>query len=201
MKIKAFFLFPTTEDDILRIGDNPNEYALLIDEVAIIKEQLRNHKEFELCYDSKNVDSFLNHAEKLITTEYIAGCRNQIRILFGNHSRNVSETPFKKTDCIYVNWKIDPLVELSNDILSEAAESLSEKSADKTILINIAQSYPTNRHDAHVIKDAKHVNGLPLLITIPIAHNEIEFAEWYTTISNPEFSLRDKNRFEITTFR
>lgn len=90
MKIKAYFYFPETDEDFLRIGDDPKSYENLINEVTVIKQLLKAHKDFELCYDSKNVNLFLTQAESLIEKKYLNNCRTQIHILFNSFSRNVS---------------------------------------------------------------------------------------------------------------
>ena len=201
MKIKAYFLFPESDDDFLRIGNNPQSYQNLIDEVAVIKQQLKAHKDFELCYDSTNVKSFLDKAEILVGGEYLANCRTQIYHLFGNNTRNVSTTFLRKADCIYVNWSFNCTVAIAKDLIAEAAEAKHQEGEDKTVLINISDAYITTRENVHVIKDAIHYNELPWMIAVPIANNEIEFSEWHTTLSTPDFSLQDKTRFEVTAHR
>ncbi len=198
MRIRAYILFPDTDDDFLRIGNNPQSYIDLIDEVGIIKQQLRQHKEFDLCFDSTNVDSFLTKAEILIGGQYLADCRQQIRILFGNHSQNVSNTTLRKNDCNYAHWNISQVIVNARAIVSEAAESKHSEGEHRTIIINIADAYATTREAIHVIKDATHYNELPLLISIPVSNNEQEFSQWHTTLSNPQFALTDKTRFTVT---
>lgn len=201
MKIKAYFLFPETDEDFIRIGDNPQSYKNLIDEVAVIKQQLKAHKDFELCYDSANVNLFLTKAESLIDEEYLADSRKQLQILFGGNCRNVSTTFLRKPDCIYVNWNINYTVTDAKRLISEAAEAKLHEAEDETILINISNAYVNNRDSVHVIKDAIHYTELPQLITVPVANNEIEFSEWHTTLASPEFSVRDKSRFQVTAFK
>ena len=201
MKIKAYFFFPETDDDFIRIGEDPQTYKKLIEEVDIIKQQLKAHRDFELCYDSANVELFLAKAESLIDGVYLADCRKQLKILFGPYSRNVSNTFQRKTDCIYMNWNINCAVNYANQIFSEASEAKLHEGTDKTILINIANAYTTTREYVHIIKDAIHYNELPLMITIPVANNEIEFSEWHLEFTTPGFSLKDRNIFHLTSFR
>ena len=104
MRIKAYFLFPDTDNDFLRIGENTQAYTDLIGEVAIIKKQLKEHKNFELCYDPENVNTFLRKAETLISGNYLSKCRSQLQIIFGNNTRNASTTSLRKNDCVYVHW-------------------------------------------------------------------------------------------------
>lgn len=201
MKIKAYFLFPEADEDFLRIGDNPQEYKNLIAEVALIKQQLKTHNNFELCYDSNNVNLFLAKAETLIDAVYLADCRTQLKTLFSNFCRNVSTTFLRKVDCLYVNWDISCTIVNANILLSEISESKLNEGRDKTILINISNAYATNRDSVHIIKDGIHYNDLPKMITVPVANNDIEFSEWYSTLTNTGFSLRNKNRFVATSYR
>lgn len=201
MKIKAYFLFPKSDDDFLKIGNNPQSYQDLIVEVSVIKQQLKAHQDFELCYDLTNVKSFLDKVEILVGGEYLANCRTQIYHLFGNNTRNVSTTFLRKADCIYVNWSFNCTVAIAKDLIAEAAESKHQEEQDKTVLINISDAYVTSRGNVHVIKDAIHYNELPWMIAVPITNNEIEFSEWHTTLSTPDFSLKDKTRFEVTVHR
>lgn len=201
MKIKTYFLFPTTDEDFITIGDNPQSYRSLIEEVAVIKKQLKAHKDFELWYDSANVNLFLTKAESLIEKVYLTDCRTQLQILFNSFSRNISTTSMRKADCIYVNWNINYTIADANRLIAEASEAKLNEGQDKTILINISNAYVNNRDCIHVIKDAIHYNELPLLISVPVANNEIEFSEWHTTLASPEFSLRNKSKFQVTAFR
>jgi hypothetical protein len=201
MKIKAYFLFPTTDNDFIRIGDNPQSYKSLVEEVAVIKQQLKAHKDFELCYDSENVNLFLTKAESLIEEKYLADCRTQLQILFNSFSRNVSSTVLRKADCIYVNWNINYSIADASRLIAEASEAKLNEGQDKTILINISNAYINSRDSVHVIKDAIHYNELPQLVSIPVANNEIEFSEWHITLTTPAFSLKDKTRFEATAHK
>lgn len=198
MKIKAYFLFPDTDDDFVRIGENAQAYTNLIGEVAVIKKQLKNHNDFELCYDSENVNTFLAKAETLIGGSYLSECRSQLRIIFGNNTRNVSTTALRKNDCVYVHWNISSVYENAKIILAEATEAKHNEGTDKTVVINIAEAYINNREEIHVVKDALHINDLPILVSIPTVNNEIEFSQWITTLNTPDFSLTDKTKFERT---
>lgn len=198
MKIKAYFLFPDTDDDFVRIGENDQAYTNLIREVAVIKKQLKDHNDFELCYDSENVNVFLTKAETLIGGSYLSECRSQLQIIFGNNTRNVSTTALRKNDCVYVHWNISSVYENAKAIIAEATEAKHNEGTDKTVVINIAEAYINNREEIHVVKDALHLNDLPILVSIPSVNNEIEFSQWVTTLGTPDFSLTDKTRFERT---
>ena len=201
MKIKAYFLFPEADEDFLRIGDDPQSYKNLIAEVAAIKQQLRNHNHFELYYDSANVNLFLAKAETLIEDVYLADCRMQLQILFNNYCRDITTIFLRKPDCLYFNWNINCTIVNANNLLSEISESKLNEGRDKTVLINISNAFATNRDSVHVIKDAIHYNDLPKIITVPVANNDIEFIEWFSTLTNSGFSIRDKKRFKATSNR
>ena len=201
MKIKTFFLFPDTDDDFIRLGENHQVYADLIKEIAIIKHQLKTHGDFELCYDSQNIAVFLSKAETLVGGIYLSKYRSQLQLLFGNNTRNVSTTTMRKNDCYYVHWKINSVYENAKAIIAEATEAKQNEGTDKTVVVNIAETYVNNREEIHVVKDALHINDLPILVSIPTVNNEIEFSQWITTLSTPHFSLTNKEEFQITAFK
>ena len=201
MKIKAYFLFPETDDDFIRIGDDPQAYKNLIKEVAVIKNQLKANIEFELWYDENNVQLFLTKAESLIDGKYLASCRTQLQSLFGPASRNIKNIFFRKNDCIYVNWNINLTFNYANQIFSEASEAKWHETHYKTIIVNISNAYDTDRENVHVIIDAIHHKELPKIITIPIVNDEIEFSEWHITVLNSGFSLKGNRHFQLTPFK
>lgn len=201
MKIKAYFLFPDTDQKFVCIGENAQAYNNLIGEVAAIKKQLKDHNDFELCYDSENINVFLDKAEALIGGSYLSECRSQLQIIFGNNTRNISTTAIRKNDCVYVHWNINSVYENAKAIIAEATETKYNEGTDKTVVINIAEAYNNNREKIHVVKDAVHFNDLPILVSIPLVNNEIEFSQWVTTLSTPNFALTDKTKFQATAFK
>jgi len=201
MKIKAYFLFPEVDDDFVTLGDDPQAYKDLISEIASIKQQLRKNIDFELYYNSLNTDLFLKKVESLIQDEYLADCRKQLNILFGNFSTNVNANVSTMTDCFYAFWCIDCIIMTADALTSEAAESKLKEGDYKTVVINLAEAYKTNRNCLFVIKDAIHYDHLPQLATIPIVKNDIEFSEWVSNQTNQNFSLRDRVLFLPTAFR
>ena len=201
MKIIAYFIFPETDVDILMLGDDPNVYKELISEVASVKRQLKNHKDFELCYDSENVDCFWEKAESLLGGNYLYDCKKQLRKLFGNHSTNVKVTSMCNPECIYAGWDISCTEIQVNRIISEVSEATLNEKLGKTVLVDMTNAYSTSRDAVHVIKDAVHIEGLPVMIVTPTVCSVADFAEWYASISNTEFTLKDKRKFEKTNFR
>jgi hypothetical protein len=201
MKIKAFFLFPEEDDIIIQLGEDPEVYENLIKDIALIKKQLRSLSEFELFYDSSNIDHFFEKAEALIDENLLSVFRNKVRIIFSNFSKNVSTTYIRKTDCRYINWNLNLQLTYSNPIISEIAETKHQHQNDNVILINISDAHQTNRDQLFVILDEVHLPNLPQVIHIPIANNEVEFAEWSTIFNELGFSLKDKTRFRMTTLR
>ena len=201
MKIKAYFLFPDTDDDFVRIGQNVQSYTDLIGEVAVIKKQLKDQKDFELCYDSENVNAFLSKAEILVGGNYLSKCRTQLQHIFGNNTKNVSASILRKTDCQYFHWNISTVIDNTRIIIAEAAEAKQNEGTDKIVIINIAEAYTNNRENIHVIKDAVHYNELPILVSIPTVNNEIAFSQWVIALSTPNFSLVGNVNFQMTTFK
>jgi DNA-directed RNA polymerase subunit F len=198
MRIAAYFIFPNKDEDFNALGNVPETYHKLINDVASVKKQLKNHKEFELCYDSENVNCFLEKIESLLNGIYLDNCKNIIRNLFSNHSKNVKTVSDCNLECTYVNWNFSKFeVTYADKIISEISEATLSKN-NKTILINIANAYPTDKDAIHVIKDAIHINDLPILISTQIASSTADFEEWYISVSSTGFSLRDIHKFNKT---
>lgn len=203
MKIKVFFLFPESDDDIVRIADCPDAYENLIAEVLMIKQQLKSNIKYELCYDSSNIKLFLEKSKSFLDDVYILKYSNRLQTFFNNCSRNIGVNNLIKSDCKYFNWNINNTSNNeSNTLIAEATESILNQANDhKTILINISRAHKTNRECIHVIIDAIHYNELPQLVTIPIVNNEIEFSEWVLTLPKASFSLKDKRLFQLTKYK
>lgn len=207
MTIKTYFLFPDTDEDFIRLGENPQTYRDLIRTIAIIKEQLKNHKPFELCYDSENVKAFISKVKSLMEQSYWSKWEYQLHTLFGNHTRNIQTNSLKNKACLYVHWNIALGFAYAGEIIAEATEAKLHEGTDKTIVVSIAEAYTNNRDAIHIIKDTAPRNNsdtpdndLPVLVTIPMVHHEIAFSYWLNTLATPDFSLSDKTKFQRTNF-
>lgn len=56
-RIDIFLLFPQTEDEILRLGDNLDLYKDIPKQLALIKQLVRTEG-YKLFYDSENITAF-----------------------------------------------------------------------------------------------------------------------------------------------
>jgi hypothetical protein len=199
MKIKAYFVFPEKDREIIDIIDNPEAFQGLINDIVSIKKQLRSHNDFEMYYDSKNVDCFLRKTKDLLEEEYLFNQKNQILNLFGSRSRDVSDYSVYDPQCVYVHWNYSCCETTPADkIILEASEASINEPISKTILINIANACSTDRDAIHVIKDAIHVEGLPIMISTPIVSDAGDFVEWYALVSDTGFTLKNKRKFKKT---
>jgi hypothetical protein len=201
MKIAAYFIFPNKDEDFISLGNEPETYNKLINDVASVKKQLRSHKEFELCYDSGNVDCFFQKTKSLLSGIYLADYKNIIRNLFSNCSKDVNVNVKSNPACTYVCWNLtNHKVTTSDRIISELSEAtLDDK--NKTILINIANAYSTDRDAIHVIKDAANINYLPIIISTQIASSATDFAEWYISEFEIGFNIKNNPKFEKTVYK
>jgi hypothetical protein len=196
MKIKAYFVFP-----IDFISDDPNIYQKLIAFVISIKDQLQVYKKFELCYDSDNINCFLENA--MLDGKYLSNYRNQLQTLFRERSRNVCINSMYDSQCTYVNWDMSfhtRTIVLADKIISDISE-VTLKGGNETILINISNDCPIDRNVIHVIKDAVHIDGLPIMIRNKTVNNIADFSKWYIESmpkSNMKFALDGNPNFERT---
>ncbi|MCL2182301.1 MAG: hypothetical protein FWB85_02380 [Chitinispirillia bacterium] len=210
MKIAAYFIFPNKDDDLIALGDDPTIYDGLIDNVVAIKQLLKNHQDFELCYDAKNLNCFLKMAKNLLKGKYLDDFRTQILHIFGKRSRNIDTKSISSPAYKYINWDIASwyvnngitcwCAIQSDKIIADAAEVVCDKS-NKTILVNIANAHLTGRDAIYVIKDTDNIDGSPKMITTPIVNGANDFADWYAFISNTGFSLKNNPKFEKTAYR
>jgi hypothetical protein len=203
MKIKAYFVFPNEDDYFISLGDDPIMYKKLMDIVASVIYQLKKHNDFEVCYDAENVKLFLEKTECILVGKYLYNCKKQIQILFDKCSRNVCCNSVYNSQCIYVNWdksfQTYTIVQ-ADKIISDISE-VTLNGGNETILINIADSYKTSRNTIHVVKEALHIDGLPILIRNRVVNNADDFVQWYlesTEKSNMKFALEGHPDFEKT---
>jgi hypothetical protein len=201
MKIYVYIYFPESDDELEKLGDDPQKFKEIIKVISVIKNKLREHREYELCYNSENVEEFLSKAEILINEEYLSNCRTQVEILFSRFCKNVNKIYLRKPDYAYLNWNIvDYSVSNVNVVLAEAAASVLSK-RNQTAILDLSKSLISLRENLHVIIDAIHDLDLPQLTSIPVLGSDVEFVEWLTSFSDPNFSIRDKTIFYPTQYR
>lgn len=197
MKIKAYLHFPETDIAFCNLAGNPDSYNEVVKELYAIKYKLKNSLDYEFCYDSNNVSTFLAAAEGFIPDRYLGGIKNQILTIIGKKSKNVSQPNLRIPNFTYANWNIDLQIEHSPYVVSESAEdTLKDSATEKTICICLGNSLNTKREELHIIKDAVHENTLPKLIIVNATSGDVGFVKWMTTLHPGKFSLKNNPNFE-----
>ena len=81
-RIDIFLLFPQTEEEILRLGDNLDLYKDIPRQLASIIQLIKNG-EYKLFYDSENITAFCKQAAILCDGRYLDNIRGQLLYLLG----------------------------------------------------------------------------------------------------------------------
>jgi hypothetical protein len=197
MKIKAYIHFPEDEIAFNHLAGNLDSYNEIVRELYAIKYKLKRNSEYELSYDSNNVERFLAVAEGIISDKYLGGIRNQIKHIVGTASRNVSHPRLRKPHFTYATWSIDFKVGPSPYVVTESAEdTLIDSATEKTICLCLGNSINAHREELHIIKDAVHDKTLPKLIIVNATSSDIGFVKWVTTLPVGKFNLKNNNNFE-----
>ena len=197
MKIKTFLYLPETDAAIEMLHGDPDSYNDIINQLYAIKYKLKKHKDYYICYDSANVNNFLNVADGLIAAPYLAGIRGQLQHILKYIGQDVNLPTMRNHQHVYANWIIDVSVDHSPFVIAESAESrLQDNTAETTICLCLGNSVNTEREELHVIKDSINETTLPVLIAVRAVNSDIGFVRWMTTLTSGNFRLSGNNDFE-----
>jgi hypothetical protein len=197
MKIKAFLYLPETDAAFEMLHHNPDSFNEIINELYAIKYKLKKNKDYDIFYDSANVNNFLNVANGYIASPYLAGIRGQLQHILKFTGKDVNLPMLRNNQHIYANWIITVNVNNSPFIIAESAESRVLDNVDATtICLCLGSSLNTDRDELHVIKDSVNEVALPTLISVKAANSDIAFVRWITTLAPGHFKLSRNNDFE-----
>ncbi len=199
--IDIFLLFPETDDDIIALGEEPQEYKLIIQELYKLKYLLKNF-DYSLFYDLGNLENFVEKAKLICDEKYLFSPIQQLRILLGGRTTDVSVNPLIESNgVVYHKWDLG-ICSAGNitTIIQSSAEKFFNSSGDsEVVIISFLKEDGYGRDIMPVIKDAVHIKGLPKLCCIPYFNPVNTFMEWYhVQLNNRLFSLQDPVRFERT---
>jgi hypothetical protein len=200
MRIKAYISFPENDNYFISVGGNILAYKEIIREVASIIYQLKK-KSFELWYDSQNLVQFFAKIALVNNEPYLGNLNLQLKNYLDKKAQDVRTSPKSSGQFRYVVWNCQSNALDAPLIISEIIESeLSKQVNDNCVFVNFRDSVPSERDSLFCIKDALHIPSLPMLIPIQVAASDIEFAEWYSSNTNQNFSIRNKAAFQVTAF-
>lgn len=201
-KLNVFLLFPETDDEIIALGDQAENYEQISKNLNLFKNCINNKVEYHLFYDSDNLQSFKNKANEL--GKELSNCINNVRVLLGNKTTNISKNIIAKSDCVYYCWSIaQPCTNyLSQNIIKAAAEkSTKDDEEESTIIVSFLYTDQHERDIMPIIKDGKHYQELPILCKVPYFNPIGSAIEWINYVNdNRQFSLFDVSRFERTNY-
>lgn len=137
-RIDIFLLFPQTEDEILRLGDNLDLYKDIPKQLALIKQLVRTEG-YKLFYDSENITAFCKQAAILCDGRYLDDIRYQLLYLFGKKALDVAHIKNPNPSHDYYQWfSNDAKVEIKTDSLHRCAAENKLSGNDSAII-----SFPT----------------------------------------------------------
>lgn len=196
--LNIFLLFPESDDEILAMGEDIEEYMNVIKDLKEVKNKVQ-YDSYRFFYDSKNISIFCSKAESLCSGLYLHNIRNQLQLLLKGNTTNVVNQPLFKTDCSYFQWNSNTVSPKTDNIIRSATECFIDKTDERTIVISFLCQDVWNRDFVPIIKDAPHYEGLPIMSNIPYFNPVGSFVEWYKVQnSNRQFCLSDVCRFERT---
>ena len=193
--LNVFLLFPATDEEILALGEDYNNYSSVPQDLALIKSLLPNGC-YKFFYDSENIAAFCNKASQLCSDVYLYKLKEQLLNLLRKNALNVSKQPLHKFDRCYYQWDgMNASICIRNDSLFKSAAECNEK----TIVISFLYQDSWHRGIVPILIDALHYQNLPALSNIPYFNPIGTFVEWYNNHGpNSFFYLSDTSRFERT---
>lgn len=198
-QIDIFLLFPQTEEEILRLGDNLDLYKDIPKQLALIKQLVRTG-EYKLFYDSENITAFCKQAAILCGGKYLDNIRRQLLYLLGKKALDVAHTKNPNPSHDYYQWFSDTTsVIIKTDSLHRCAAE-NKLTGNDSAIISFSYEDPWNRDIIPLIQESRYNNTLPQICNIPYFNPVGTFIEWYKSkiLDNRSFSLTDITRFERT---
>lgn len=201
--IDIFLLFPETEDDIIALGEDPQEYKLIIQKLSKLKNLLKNF-DYSLFYDRGNLKNFVEKAKVICDEKYLHAPLLQLRTFLQRRTTDVSVNPLIESNgVVYHKWNLGvcSAENITTIIQSSAEKFLNSSATSEVVIVSFLKEDGHRRDIMPVIKDAVHIKGLPKLCCIPYFNPVNTFIEWYRVqINNRPFSLQDPVRFERTCY-
>ena len=202
MTVQVFFFLPESDEAILNIGEQPDDFQGIMQNILLLLNDLHQYRELIVFYDEENLKKFLQKCKTIIDESYLQKPETTLRLKLGKTARNLKAYPHKQSDCIYLWWRIDDLsIDYAHTILAEITERMLAYPGETYLLLNMAGAITTERSIVTIFKDAKHHQSLPeKFVRIPYVVDPKELEIWLGTHHQPTFSLLDRNRFRRTSY-
>ncbi len=190
MKIKAYLFLPDSDIAFENLHGNHEIYEDIIRDLNIVKQHLKKFDDYEICYDSGNISSFIAAANGVLDDKYLFNIQSQLQITIGNKSLNVNLPNLRNIHTIYANWNRNVSVSYSSFIISECVESyLKTIDGEKTVCICLGNPIDHDGDELHVIRDSNTLSDSPTIVTISTTNSSTNFVNWTTSITEKKFSL------------
>ncbi|MFP3040699.1 hypothetical protein LQZ19_02645 [Treponema primitia] len=199
MALNTFLLLPQEEDDICKIITDEISFNNIIGNVLCLLNFIRKDKGIKIYYDSKNIKIFLDMCDAFITGHYLENAKYKLENFLTRKSIDIQNKILRDGTCNYLLYTYNkyPVVNNNNtpEIIIVVVENIINYPDQKHLLINVVDHIESCRDVLLVIKDAKHIAGLPKFVRIPFVTEKGELELWLHTNDRAKFSLFNKNSF------
>ncbi|WP_130855593.1 hypothetical protein [Olivibacter jilunii] len=202
MPINAYLVFPDSDDAILALGEDPDQYMDLVRGIQLAKTLLRDTGDVDFYYDSTNVARFLTNVEVIIGETNKNEISSNLRALLKYRSQDITgnlKADYRAHYMQLLNFAFNDLP----PIFVHATESIIEAPQTSFAILNIGGGIEHGqRNTLFIVKDYAFSRTFPTMLKIPIVDNEKELKYWLTSsFSQTGFSLDDASMFEPTNKR
>lgn len=194
MSLSVFLIFPEDDDKILSLCQSDETLAAFLSDISSIVSKAS--KTIKLYYDSQNIQDFLAKLKELSPDN------DKLNYILGEALTKVSQNlqeEAKKLDArsTYLHYGFSPLlIQCAPNIFAEIAEREYSYQDHLNLLVNLQGAIDGARDGKFfVFKDSVH-SYPESIVPIRSVSDFSNFASWLDNNYNPDFSLRDKDRFE-----
>lgn len=197
MTAYLFFLFPDEDEVLQMIASDPSRVTTILHGLNNVKTQLRERNiDFQLCYDSENLQIFLDSVSTLDGDNRYINIVNRIKAILMRHSVDVCTYDKSDISHIYSQW-ITENAACTTDV-SKLFKNLC--CYEKPGLYSFRRSDSKNT-EVDIIEDAVHESSLPRLLRIPLFVCTEDCILWLDSFLKGHFTLVNNSDFLRTSFR
>lgn len=194
MSLSVFLIFPDDDTKILSLCESCETLIAFLSDISSILSKAS--KTIKFYYDSQNIELFSQKIKVLFPENTKLDCT--LRLVLAPTSQNVQEEARKlDVESVYLHYSFASLsIQYAPNILVEIAEREYLYQEHLNLLVNLQDAIDGVRNGKFfVFKDSIH--GYPEnIVPICCVSNFHNFETWLDDNYNPDFSLRDTDRFE-----
>ncbi len=202
MPIQAFLLLPEQDEVFINIGDTPEDFKGVFDQIIQISDVIHKNQDIDLWYDSKNLSVFLEQIKNLFDNDqYLLKPTMLLKTKLEKVSRDWRDRSKQDREYNYFIWLFDTKsAKEDNNTLAEITERIFCYKTGKYLLLNICQSIKTNKKQIITFKDRDAPSYLPNFINIEFVSDADELLIWLKKTDVSNWIFLEGNRFRKTKF-